>query len=407
MKLKNVSAAFALALMTAGSHAEPPRPMSTTPEFGKDLLVDVSNHIDSSKSTAPVGDVWQWRGYARIEGSPSTEKNRPFVATNPDRDEKSHQRWVAVNLQTGFEYTVDMPRALAHDLQKYAEQTGSNMGNIGTAKPVESNDVQIKGWSNGDDGRTRRFDNTTYPFRAQGQMGGGERSGCSGTLIARNIVLTAAHCIYDRKDAEFIALEHTRFRPGREGECTTAACEPYGGHNAIWYFTPERYRTEPTNPWPWDYGIMVLGTAPGDTTGWLGYYAMVDDALKDFCADHQFGDGRCFNRGYPACDLSGAPENCVQGWAYQDVDNCEIGSFGSKDGDGWNTRLTVNCDLSGGHSGGGLFTDIFGGNRKVVFGVASTQSCSTCNAQTEFPNAFRRITPEVLDAISYFKAAHP
>jgi len=47
-----------------------------------------------------------------------------------------------------------------------------------------NNDVQkiseqlprAKGWSNGADTRTRRFDNTSFPFLAMGQMGGGDRS---------------------------------------------------------------------------------------------------------------------------------------------------------------------------------------------------------------------------------------
>ena len=146
--------------------------------------------------------------------------------------------------------------------------TGANMGD-----PRFNNDVQkitdqlpqAKGWSNGVDTRTRRFDNTTFPYRAMGQMDGGDRSGCSGTLIAHNIVLTAAHCVYSRDNAAFVSLGGTRFRPGREGDCNDA------------------------NPWPYDYGIMVLSSSPGDQTGWLGYVAIGDDTLEEFCANHLFG----------------------------------------------------------------------------------------------------------------------
>jgi hypothetical protein len=45
--------------------------------------------------------------------------------------------------------------------------------------------------------------------------------------------------------------------------------------------------------------------------------------------------------------------------------------------------------------------------RQVVFGIASAQSCATCAGGTSYPNGIRRVTPDVLDAISYFKAVYP
>ena len=112
--------------------------------------------------------------------------------------------------------------------------------------------------------------------------------------------------------------------------------------------------------------------------------------------------------GAPGSTTATTTDDCQQGWAYQDVNNCEIGGFGSPAGaDGWNGRVRVNCDLSGGHSGSALFTDIWASNKKVVFGVASTHDCATCPEGNAFPNVFRRLSPDVLDAISYFKATRP
>ncbi len=73
----------------------------------------------------------------------------------------------------------------------------------GDAKPANeartnADDGALKGWSDGSDTRTRRYDNTAFPNRAMGQMGGGQKSGCSGTLVGRRHVLTAAHRLYDR-----------------------------------------------------------------------------------------------------------------------------------------------------------------------------------------------------------------
>lgn len=409
-----LTATLALCLISA-VHADTTRPSSARPEFGKDLSVDISSGFGAEgKRAGLANETWRWNGVARIDDN-GTAQTQASIATTKSFDDASaqserrgprasHQRWIAINLDTGFEYSVDMPRAFAHQIHRYAQSTGSNMGDPRANNQPQQIDAalpQAKGWSNGVDTRTRRFDNTSYPFRAMGQMAGSEVSGCSGTFIARNIVLTAGHCIYNRGSDSFYSKAATRFRPGREGECNDASCEPYGAHDAIWYFTPAEFR-ENANPWPYDYGIMVVRGYPGDQTGWLGYYALSDDAMQDYCDDTLMSTGRCFNRGYPACGLSGAPAVCEQGWAYQDTNNCQIGGFGSAVNDGWNSRVRVSCDYSGGHSGSALFTDAWAGNKKVVFGVASTQ-----DADVEFPNVFRRITPNVLDAISYFKAAYP
>lgn len=415
MKRSLFKAALALCfsgIVAAYAHAETSATASASPQFGRDLLVDVAGGLGvEAKKAGLSAQVWKWHGVASIDSNDTPDFNANAISFDAKRDttaatsdRKSSQSWIAVNLDTGFEYRVEMPREFAHQMHRYAELTGSNMGDPRFNNEVQKISDQLpqaKGWSNGLDTRTRRFDNTEFPYRAMGQMGGSEISGCSGTLIAHNIVLTAAHCIYNRKSASFYSLGATRFRPGREGECNNASCEPYGEHNATWYFAPAEYRTDASS-YTYDYGIMVLSTSPGNQTGWLGYVAIGDDTLEDFCANHLFGSGRCFNRGYPACGLSGAPASCVQGWAYQDTQNCEVGGFGSMAKDGWNARVRVNCDLSGGHSGGPLFTDIWASNKRVVFGVASTDDLNV-----QFPNVFRRISPDVLDAISYFKAAYP
>ncbi len=99
-------------------------------------------------------------------------------------------------------------------------------------------------------------------------------------------------------------------------------------------------------------------------------------------------------------------ETRKQGWAYQDVKPCNIGGFGSRT-DGWNSRFSVNCDLSGGHSGSSVYTNCWAGSNNVVLGIVSTQTCSTCTPEDDYPNGIRRLTPDVLDAISYFKSAMP
>ena len=152
---------------------------------------------------------------------------------------------------------------------------------------------------------------------------------------------------------------------------------------------------------------------PGNSTGWMGYVATSQSTIRNYCDKVPFGPGylggNCFNRGYPACGFSEAPDNCQQGWAYQDTNPCEIGSFiwTASGADGWKSNFTTNCDLGRGHSGSSVWTDRWGGSGKVVFGVVSTHTCTTCSASTTFPNRIRRVTPDVLNMISSFKAIYP
>jgi protease YdgD len=49
------------------------------------------------------------------------------------------------------------------------------------------------------------------------------QGGCTGTLVAPDVVMTAAHCVVDRKTGEPLAPDRLRFRAGAAGERERAA----------------------------------------------------------------------------------------------------------------------------------------------------------------------------------------
>ena len=447
--------------------------------FGEDLMIrSFLPGLAASNDPADrqvLADIrWTFLGQANFD-DPNQELEPDFPGYGPEAAlhagaelrnvappdgaamEEAPLKWVAVNLETGYEYLIELPPDALRRINAAAGVAGLGQGFVGTApdgiaaeasndlsamsgesSPVvgsldfganldldhgSDDDAGVDGWSGGSDSRRRVFNNTSYPYRTMGQLNGGRRSGCSGTLVGPQHVLTAAHCLWSKRRS---AWSNVTFRPAREGNCESLACEPYGNENRSdvaggfsgwWYFTPWQYRQD-GGQWKYDYGIMLVRGRPGNRTGWMGYVALGQSTTRDYCDKTPFGPGHlggtCMNRGYPACGFSensnsGAfgPESCSQGWAYQSNDVCEIGTFHSKGPDGWNSIFTTNCDTGRGHSGSAIYTRNYNGNGNVVLGVVSASDCRTCPGGNGYPNRIRRVTPDVISWINYFRTTQP
>jgi protease YdgD len=102
------------------------------------------------------------------------------------------------------------------------------------AAPAVAERTQLPGIL-GEDDRVV-LDSAAWPWAAIGRINRGGRGYCTGTLVASNLVLTAAHCLYDRAEDRPIPVRRLTFVSGyRRGEFAASAgvrriVQPEGGH---------------------------------------------------------------------------------------------------------------------------------------------------------------------------------
>ncbi len=137
---------------------------------------------------------------------------------------------------------------------------------VGTAPFVPAGAVSATPAERATDDRTRITPTTTYPATAIGYLVTwiqGVKHECTGTMIGRHTVLTAAHCIFENNRR----AARGRFYPGRDGGF---ASPQEGCPTTGYYLLPEYIVGEEDQN---DMGAVRLGAPCGQVgtqTGWFG-----------------------------------------------------------------------------------------------------------------------------------------
>jgi V8-like Glu-specific endopeptidase len=163
---------------------------------------------------------------------------------------------------------------------------------------------------------------TTSPWSAIGRFARPD-GWCTATLVGRDLVLTAAHCVIDESTHVLAAGPFTFYPQYRDGQWPASSQTTY-----VWWGT-----TDPNGDRGSDFAIARLAEPLGDTFGWVGTQAL--DMSK------HLSNLDYYMAGYSEDFAGGSEASWEDGCVFKKLEA--------------NGMLLHDCDMSPGASGGPMF----------------------------------------------------